>query len=78
MKKEDVMQVAQYLFQSPSPNPVQVGRLDPSSLKKEQSSSESLPKEALNTTASKAESFAATQVKEVKPTVAENSIDLYV
>ena len=30
-KEEDVMQVAQYLFQSPYTSPVQVGRLDPSS-----------------------------------------------
>ena len=71
------MQVAKYLFQSPSPNPVQVGRLDPSSLKNEEQSS-SLPKSAVNETAVKAESFAASEVQEVKPTVTENSIDLYV
>jgi len=70
------MQVAKYLFQSPSSNPVQVGRLDPSSLKEESSSS--LPKAAVNETANKAESFAASQVKEVKPTVTANSIDVYV
>ena len=75
MKKEDVMQVAKYLFQSPSPNPVQVGRLDPSSLKQEQSNS--LPKEVLNQTASKAESFASSEVQEVKPTITANSLDVY-
>ena len=71
------MQVAQYTFQSPSTSPVQVGRLDPSSLKKEETTS-SLPKEVVNQTASKAESFAATQTQEVTPTVTQNSIDIYV
>jgi len=69
------MQVAQYLFQSPSPNPVQVGRLDPSSLKEESSSS--LPEAVTNETATKAQDFASTQVQEVKPTVTSNSIDIY-
>ena len=73
------MQVAQYLFQSPSTSAVQVGRLDPSSVKEASSqSSASLPKAAINETASKAESFAQTQTQEVKPTVTANSIDLYV
>ena len=70
------MQVAKYLFQSPSPNPVQVGRLDPSSLKEESSSS--LPKAVSNETALKAESFASTQTQEVKPTVSETALDIYV
>jgi len=70
------MQVAKYLFQSPSPNPVQVGRLDPSSLKEESSSS--LPKAVSNETALKAESFASTQTQEVKPTVSETVLDVYV
>ena len=73
------MQVAQYLFQSPSTSAVQVGRLDPSSVKEESSqSSASLPKAVTNETASKAQSFAQTQTQEVKPTVTANSIDLYV
>ena len=75
MKKEDVMQVAKYLFQSPSPNPVQVGRLDPSSLKQE--TSNSLPKAVVNETAVKAQEFASTQVQEVKPSITANSIDVY-
>ncbi len=69
------MQVAKYLFQSPSPNPVQVGRLDPSSVKEEKQSS--LPKAVVDETAVKAENFTASEVQEVKPTVSENSIDLY-
>ena len=73
------MQVAQYLFQSPSTSAVQVGRLDPSSVREGNSqSSSSLPKAALNETASKAQSFAQTQKQEVKPSVTANSIDLYV
>ena len=72
------MQVAQYLFQSPSTSAVQVGRLDPSSVKEENTQGSSLPKTVLNETASKAESFAQTQKQEVKPTVSANSIDLYV
>lgn len=77
------MQVAKYLFHSPSTSAVQVGRLDPSSLKEDKSQSSTkdnstLPKAALNETASKAQSFAQTQQQEVKPSVAANSIDLYV
>lgn len=79
MIEEDVMQVAKYTFQSPSTSQVQVGRLDPSSVKEEKSSSQAeLPSSALNKTAAEAQSFAQTQVKEVKPTLSENSIDLYV
>ena len=71
------MQVAQYTFQSPSTSQVQVGRLDPSSVKQENSGS-TLPSAVTDKTASKAESFAATQTQEVKPTITQNSIDLYV
>ena len=71
------MQVAQYTFQSPSTSAVQVGKLDPSSVKEEKSSPSSTPAPVVNETASKAQSFAATQVKEVEPTVTANSIDVY-
>jgi len=71
------MQVAQYTYQSPSPSAVQVGKLDPSSVKDESAkSSVELPK-ATNETLSKAQSFKATQVQEVKPTVTATSIDTY-
>jgi hypothetical protein len=71
------MQVAQYTYQSPSPNAVQVGRLDPSSVKDDSSkSSNELPK-STNETLTKAQNFEATQVKEVTPTVTANSIDVY-
>ena len=73
------MQVAQYIFQSPSPNPVQVGRLDPSSVKEQSSggSSSSLPKAVVSQTETKAEMFASSEVKEVRPSVSATSIDLY-
>ena len=59
------MQVAQYTFQSPSTSQVQVGRLDPSSVKAEKTSS--LPSAVTN----------PTQTQVVKPTVSTNSIDVY-
>ena len=68
------MQVAQYTFQSPSSSQVQVGKLDPSSVKEEKAAS--TPQ--LNETKAKAESFVATQVEEAKPTITANSIDVYV
>ncbi|SFV66574.1 hypothetical protein MNB_SM-4-1217 [hydrothermal vent metagenome] len=67
------MQVAQYTFQSPSTSQVQVGRLDPSSVKEDQTLSSSVTNPAL----AEAQSFTATQVQEVKPTVTVNSIDVY-
>jgi hypothetical protein len=71
------MQVAQYTYQSPSSSAVQVGKLDPSSVKDEsKKSSAELPK-ATNETLSKAQGFQATQVQEVKPTVTATSIDTY-
>jgi len=69
------MQVAQYTFQSPSTSQVQVGRLDPSSVKVEKASS--LPSAVTNKTQAKAELFSATQIQAVKPTVSANSIDVY-
>ena len=71
------MQVAQYIFQSPSSTPVQVGRLDPNSLKEDTSQSDSLPKAVENQTAVKAESFAQREVSEVKPTVGKHTLDVY-
>ncbi|MDF1877721.1 hypothetical protein JHD47_07820 [Sulfurimonas sp. SAG-AH-194-L11] len=67
------MQVAQYTFKSPSTSQVQVGRLDPSSVKEEKTSTAPVQ----NQTQAKAQSFAATQVQEVKPTLTTKSIDVY-
>ncbi len=76
------MNVAQYTFQSPYSNAVQVGRLDPSSVKEEESaapassSGQSAP--VVNETQSRAQSFEATQVSEVTPTVSSNQLlDVY-
>jgi hypothetical protein len=67
------MKVAQYTFQSPSPIQVQVGKLDPSSLKEDQK----LSSFVTNPTQVEAQSFAVIQVQEVKPKVTANSIDVY-
>ncbi len=70
------MQVAQYTFQSPSSTPVQVGRLDPSSIKEDNGASK-LPESVLSTTATKAENFTQTQESEVKTTVTSHALDIY-
>jgi len=69
------MQVAQYTYQSPSSSAVQVGKLDPSSVKEEKSSSSTST--ATNETENRAQSFEASQVQEVKSTVTATSIDVY-
>ncbi|EDZ63358.1 hypothetical protein SMGD1_1120 [Sulfurimonas gotlandica GD1] len=73
------MNVTSYTFQSPYPNAVQVGRPDPSS--KQESSAPDTGTEIIkgtNTSLAKAESFQATQIQEVKPTVDSGStIDVY-
>jgi len=73
------MQVAEYTFRSPYPSPVQVGRPDPSSVKKETSdnTAQSDLLKFTNQTEQKAERFAASQKQEVKPIVSENKIDIY-
>ena len=66
MSEEDIMEVSRYLFQSPSPNQVQIGRLDPSVSKESTSkNSETIPDEISN----KAKNFQATQINEVLPSV---------
>lgn len=72
------MNVAQYTFQSPYSSPVQTGRLDPSSVKEETSSSvasQSAP--VVDKVVSEAKSFEATQVSEVIPTVDVPLLDVY-
>jgi len=72
------MNVAKYTFQSPSSSPVQVGKLDPSSVKEEQKSTQNqqsavtakTPEEWLENNAQNASS--------VKPTVTEHGLDIYV
>jgi len=70
------MNVTQYLYQSPSTSAVQVGRLDPNS-KQEETNASSGP-QIKDETLQQAEVFAATQVKEVTPTVNSNQLlDVY-
>lgn len=76
--KEDVMQVAQYTYQSPSTSSIQVGRLDPSSVKDNSTNTTAQPPKSTNEALTRAQDFQATQTKEVTPTVNTNSIDLYV
>ena len=72
------MQVAQYTFQSPSSTAVQVGKLDPSSVKENVTTQTALKEQKTpNETLEKAQNFQATQTKEVTPTLTQNSIDLY-
>jgi hypothetical protein len=78
------MNVSSYLFQSPYSSPIQVGRVDPNAkqedVKKEdtkpQSSTASAPQ--TDQKQQEAQAFAASQVKEVTPTVkAEKILDTY-
>ena len=72
------MQVAQYTFQSPYPSPVQVGRLDPNSLKESSANpNQSNPAALTNETEQKAKSLEFSLKQEVKPTVSNNKLDLY-
>lgn len=67
------MNIAKYTFQSPSSSPVQVGRLDPSSSKEAKSGSTSSSFSA-NQTLGNAQSFQASQEKEVTPSVIESRL----
>ena len=73
------MRVAEYTFQSPYPSPVQVGRLDPNSVKDNNSanSNQSNPAAVTNETEQKAKSLESSLKQEVKPTVSNNRLDLY-
>ncbi len=80
------MNVASYTYQTPSSSAVQVGRLDPSSVKEE----EEKPKETAQTksdtsmetpneTLQSAKNFQVAQTSEVKPAVSSQKIlDIYI
>jgi hypothetical protein len=72
------MQVAQYTYTSPSPSPVQVGKLDQNSVKEESSSTPPLPKSVTNESTSKVEDFEMTQKTEVTSSVSSSKLDVYV
>jgi len=76
------MQVNQYLFQSPSSSPVQVGRLDPASVEKETTSN--ITTANLDTSSSKSQPVHSTQVELAQtaqteaPTISSNKLlDVY-
>ncbi|MEA3331696.1 MAG: hypothetical protein U9Q29_08400 [Campylobacterota bacterium] len=78
------MTIASYTYQTPSPNAVQVGKLDPSSVKKEEKAEETSQQKSDETLQNRnevqksAESFQASQTTEVKPTVtSEHLLDIY-
>jgi len=73
------MNVASYTYQSPSPSAVQVGRLDPSSVKEEpKKESESSSLDTTTQVQKEAQSFEATQTNEVAPSVAsKHLLDVY-
>ena len=72
------MNVAQYTFKSPYPSPIQVGRLDPSSVKNSSANNDASLLNAGNQTLQKAQTFENSLKSEVKPAVASsNSLDLY-
>jgi len=73
------MQVAKYTFQSPYPSPVQVGRLDPNSVKEDSTNANySNPAALTNETEQKAKNLQSSLTQEVKPTLSDNHIDIYV
>jgi hypothetical protein len=73
------MQVASYTYQSPSSSAVQVGRLDPLSVKEEpKKKSESNSLDTTTPVQKEAQSLAATQTSEVTPSVeSERLLDVY-
>ena len=70
------MDVSQYLFKSPSPNPVQIGRSDPS-VKKEDVSAESKSNEPDQATQN-AQNFEAQRTQDIKPVDTTQLLDIYV
>ncbi len=73
--KEDIMNIAHYVFKSPYPSQIQVGRLETSvsgGQSKQENGSElvSTTNESLNN----AESFKATQTQDVQPTVKSDTL----
>jgi hypothetical protein len=79
------MNVSSYLFQSPYPSPVQVGRADTSTKQEDVKKEDTKPQEGSVSTfqadqkQQEAQVFAASQVKEVEPAVkSEKLLDMYV
>ncbi|SMP88514.1 hypothetical protein SAMN06314042_1123 [Epsilonproteobacteria bacterium SCGC AD-308-O04] len=73
------MNVTSYIFQSPYPSPVQVGRADTSSTQGQSTQKDSSAEiiAATDESSKSAESFQATQTQEVKPAVEAGTLDTY-
>ena len=73
------MNVASYIYQSPSPSAVQVGRLDPSSVKEEvKEESESSSFNTTTQVQKEAQVFEVSQIGEVTPSVeSQHLLDVY-
>ena len=73
------MNVTSYIFQSPYPSPVQVGRADTSSTGGQSTQKDSSAEiiATTNESADNAKSFQTAQTQEVKPTVETNTLDTY-
>lgn len=79
-KEEDIMNVAQYTFQSPSSSPVQVGKIVPSSIEQDKPKEAPSAKAIIASTAKSPEQWLkdnAAQTQKVKPTVTTQAIDTY-
>ncbi|WP_152184083.1 hypothetical protein [Sulfurimonas indica] len=71
------MKVVQYTFQSPYPSSMQVGRLDPNSVKDDNTKNSSQGFNAQNETVQKAKIVQESLKQEVKPTLSSNQLDIY-
>jgi len=72
------MQVKQYIYQSPYSSPVQMGRVDPNSVKDESTTKNSDTTFTQTQTQKEAQSFQSSAKEEVKPTVSsERTLDVY-
>ncbi|ADN10117.1 hypothetical protein [Sulfurimonas autotrophica] len=75
------MNITQYTFRSPYPSPVQVGHLDPNSVKDDSSSSKGDTSSLLkstNQTLTEAKTVESSLKSEVKPVVSSGeSLDVY-
>lgn len=68
------MQVAQYTFQSPYSSPIQLGRLDPNSVRNSNAEQSFTPQ---NETEQKAQQIQSSLKEDVTPSVSANRLDIY-
>lgn len=73
------MDVSRYMFQTPYPHQVQIGRPDPSVKQEEEQNKQSVSlAQNTNQTAQQAQNFQASQTKEVELSVApQHELDTY-